>query len=115
MPKGKKTNKEIDSGEDKHRRIAIEIESLHYNEIVTPTNLARKIKIHVNKLKDELNKFESLKNIGFAILRDKNRNIRGILRTDESLNFRKDVRAMQKDILEIKNALDEIKTKILLR
>lgn len=107
----KQTDKsEIDTKQNKVIRISTALANMNQGEIITPTRLFRSIGIHPNTGKDLLDLYESLTEIGFEILRDKNDEIKGVLKTDESLNVRKDIREIKKDSLEIKNMVDELKS-----
>ena len=102
--------KSIDKKEAKTIRIATAIADMNLGESINPTNLAHKIEIHPDTLRDVIDLHDSLKEVGFSTLRDKNGKVREILRTDESLNIRNEIRDLRRDVINIKEGLDEIKT-----
>ena len=100
--------KKKDSKENKDKRIILALENLKPNEIISPTNLAKKIVgIHVDTLKNTLDLFDSLKEISFEIIR-KNGKIKFLKKTDNNLTLIREVRTIRKDLIDIKNTLDEL-------
>jgi len=101
-----KKKKDIDKKSLKISRISTAIANMDIGESISPTRLFRSIGgIHPNTGRDLLDLWDSLKEIGFATLRDKNGKVREILRTDESLDMRKDIIEIKKGILELKGLL----------
>lgn len=103
--------KEKDKKEDKSRRLSIVIENMEIGESINPTNLAKKINIHPNTLRDILDQFDFLKEIGFETIRDKNRKIKEIIRTNNSHNFLKEVRELKKIIIDLQTKVEELTQK----
>ena len=102
--------KSKDTKENKNKRIIIALEELPIGEIITPTHLAKKVVgVHVDTLKDTLDLHDSLKDIGFEIIR-KDGIIKGIIKTGDT-SLIKEVRNIQKGIIDMKNQLDELKNK----
>lgn len=95
--------------EEKLYRIKTFIANLPIGETITMTTLAKRIGVHPYTLKDVIDMYDSLKEVGFETLRDKNGNLREIMRTNESLNLIKEVREIRKEQINQKNTLDEIK------
>jgi len=102
--------KEVENKSKKIGKIASTITNMNLGEVRSPTNLFSSIKIHPNTGRDLLDLYDLLKDIGFVILRDKNKKIKGILRTDEGLDTRKDILEIKKQILELKGFMDKLKT-----
>lgn len=103
--------KDIDKKSNKISRISTAIANMSLGETISPTRLFRSVGgIHPDTGRDLLDMFDSLKEIGFVTLRDKNGKVREILRTDESLDTRKDIIEIKKGILELKGFMDELKT-----
>lgn len=99
----------IDTKEAKIRRIATAIANMEVGDSISPTNLFKSIKIHPNTGRDLLDLHDLLSEIGFKTIRDKNGKIKEILRTDEELSVRRDIREIKKEILDIKEFLDKPK------
>lgn len=91
--------------EDKLSKILTGISMLDVDEFINLTPLSQKINIHKNTLTQELNKFGSMKDINFEIVKDKEGNIKGIIKTDEKADIRKEIREIKKEIIEIKKLL----------
>ena len=103
--------KEISSKTLKIRKISTIIADMSIGEIITPTRLFKAVNMNPNDTgRDLLDLYDSLKEIGFVVLRDKNEKITGVLRTDEGLNMRKDIIEIKQQILELKGFMDELKT-----
>jgi len=108
-----KDKKDIDRKSEKISRVSTAIANMELGEAISPTRLFRSIGgIHPNTGRDLLDLYDSLKTIGFVTLRDKNGKVREILRTDEGLDARKDIIEIKKQILELKEIMDEINTKL---
>lgn len=108
--KEKSRKKDIDKKSNKISRISTAIANMSLGETISPTRLFRSIGVHPDTGRDLLDMFDSLKEIGFVTLRDKNGKVREVLRTDESLDTRKDIIEIKKQILELKGFMDELKT-----
>jgi hypothetical protein len=113
MVEKKKQEKKVDKKEDKVKRVSTAIANLELGESISPTRLFREIAdIHPDLGRDILDLHDSLKEIGFKTLRDKNGKVREIIRTDESLNIRNDIRDIKKEILGLKSIIDELNTNL---
>ena len=95
--------------EEKNKRISTAINSMEMGESISPTNLFKSIGIHPETGKYILDLYDSLKAIGFKTIRDKNKAIKLILRTDEELILKNDIRDIKRDILNILQTLDKLK------
>ncbi len=102
--------KKIDKKEDKATRIATAIANMDNGETIKPTALFRSIQIHPNTGRDILDYYDSLKEIGFKTIRDKNRKIIEIIKHDESLNQMKEIREIRKEQLNLRNDVEEVKS-----
>lgn len=96
---------EKDSRDDKLSRILTGISMLDLDEFIQITPLSDKVNCHKNTLCKELEKFGSMKDINFEIVKDKEGNIKGILKTDEKADIRKELREIKKELSEIKKSL----------
>lgn len=103
--------------ENKNMRIASEIELLQVGDKITPTALAKKTtriinkkdnSIHPDTLRDFIDVYDSLKLVGFQSIRDKNGFLRLIVKTEPELDLKREIREVKKEILDIKNILDEL-------
>ena len=101
--------KPIDKKEDKASRILTAIASMDIGEAISPSELARSINIHPNTLREKIDEFENAKEIGWRNIRDKKKKVRQILRTEEELILRTGLIEIKKDILDIKNSIEELK------
>jgi len=105
--------KQIDKRENKSRRIATAIANLKIGETITPTKLFRDIVgIHPDTGKDLLDLHDSLREINFEIFRDEKEEIKVIVRRDEGLDIRKNLREINGKLINLEKDLDEIKTEI---
>lgn len=103
--------KQIDKRENKSRRIATAIANLKVGETITPTKLFRDIVgIHPDTGKDLLDLHDSLKEINFEIFRDDKEEIKVIVRRDEGLDIRKNLREISRKLADLEEDMDEIKT-----
>ena len=98
-----KEDKETKS--EKLSKILTGISMLDIDEFINLTPFAERIAIHKNTLEQELNKYGSMKDINFEIVKDKEGKIRGIIKTDEKADIRKEIREIKKEIIEIKKLL----------
>jgi|GEM_PF-6448380 len=96
---------EKDTKTDKLSRILTGISMLEIGEFINLTPLSDRIDIHKNKLEEELNDFGSLKDVNFEIVKDKEGKIKGIIKTDEKADIRKEIREIKKELIEIKKLL----------
>jgi hypothetical protein len=96
--------------ENKNIKIAKEIESLKLGETISPTKLALNSQIHPNTLRDLLDLHSSLQELGFEILRDSERKIKAILKTDDSLDLKRELNQIKNEINNISTSLEEIKS-----
>ena len=111
MAKKKKQTKEsIDKKEEKARRISTAIANMEIGETTNPTRLAKSIEIHPDTLRDVLDLFDSLKEIGFRTLRDGQGKIISILRTDESMNVRNDILDVKKQLIGMDSKVRNLDT-----
>jgi len=93
--------KKVDTKENKNIRIAKAISDMKIGEGISPTNLFKNINIHPNTGRDLLDLFDTLKEIGFMIIR-KDGKIKTILRTDESIDIRREIRQLKADMNDVK-------------
>jgi len=105
--------KQIDKREEKYKRISIAIEKMPVGSIIAPSTLARSVGVHPQTLTDLFDLIDSLKEIGFETTRDsKTGKIKNIHRVNDSLNLKKEVAEMKKELIDIGVTLEEIKIKI---
>jgi len=107
MVKDKETKK-IDTKDSKNRRVMTAIANLGLGEVITPTALFNSIGIHPDTGRDLLDLYESLTEVGFEILRENSGKIKGVLRTDESLNVRKDIREIKNKLNDVEGVMDKL-------
>ena len=101
-----------DTKENKSIRIAVAISKMEVGEVITPTKLSKEIaNLHPDTLRDSLDLYDSLRQIGFIIVRDENEKIKFIQRTDESLENKKIIRDVKNDLNDIKITLEELISK----
>ena len=83
---------------------------MNINEEAKITNIAKKIGVHVNSVKDIIDFYETIKDASkIEIIRDKSDKIKRIVRIkdeNQSLAFKKEIRDA---IVNISNRIDEIK------
>lgn len=91
-----------ESKEEKVSKILTGISMLDIDEFISLTPLSSRLGIHKNTLEQELNKFSSMKDINFEIVKDKEGKIKGIIKTDEKADIRKELREIKKELVEIK-------------
>lgn len=103
--------KSIDTKEDKVNKVLTGIASHEIGNTITPTALAEEIGVHPNTLREKLDEYEVAKELGWRTVRDKSGKVRLIIREDDDLNLRKGIRDILKEILQLKNLIDEINTK----
>jgi len=106
----KKEKKQVDKKEDKYRKISTAIANMGIGDKLSPTNLFRNIGLHPNTGRDLLDLYDSLKEIGFETVRGNNGNVRLIIRTDESLNIRNEIRDLKVSVINLTKMVDEIKS-----
>ncbi len=105
----KKKMKEKDKRENKFMRIVKSLEVMQNGEGIKPTNLAKKVVgIHPDTLRDLLDLYDSLKEVGFEIIRDEEGKIMLIRKVDENLEIKKAIRDIKNNINDIKLKLEEI-------
>jgi len=113
--------KQIDKKEDKARRVATAIANLNIGETITPTKLFReKCKnpitgkgMHPDTGRDILDYYSALKEISFEIVRGKDQKVRLIIKTDTTLDLRKQIRDIKNSLISLQNDFDEIKKEII--
>ena len=107
----KVNNEDIEKKPSKISKISTIIANMDLGEIISPTKLFREVNMNPNDTgRDLLDLYDSLKEIGFVTLRDKNRKVKGILRTDESLDVRRDIKEIKIQILKLEGFMDKIST-----
>ena len=109
---GRKPGQKIEKREDRHGKIASAIANMEIGEQISPTALARSCSIHPNSLRDLLDLNDLLKSIGFETLRDRDKKLKAIIRTNENFDTKKEIREMNKKVLDIYTSLDQIKLKL---
>ena len=103
---------EINKKDSKYRKVIETLQDMERGEIITPTKLFKEAHINPNNTgRDLLDFFESLKKISFEIIRDKNEKVIRILKTDEDLEFKKEIRDMNIRLLKIEGLLEELNSK----
>jgi len=95
-----------DPRDKKNRRIIEALDNLPIGEPITPTNFFRSIEIHPNTGRDMLDLYEGLKEIPFQLLRNKEQEIKAIIRLEEGENSQKSIR---KELTEIKKQIEDLK------
>ncbi len=74
---------------------------------MTITALAKKIGIHYSTVSEKIDEYELAKDIGWTNIRDRNRKVRLILRTDEDLVIMNALAEINKEIISMNNRLDK--------
>ena len=107
MVKNKKSAEKIDKREEKHRRISSSIANLKTGAVVTPTDLSHQASTHPDTMRDFLDSYDSLRTIGFKILRDNNRIIKAVIKTEENpdLNIKEELSLIKTSLAEIKEMM----------
>ena len=100
--------KETDTKDSKNRRIMTAISSMELGETKSPTSIANISQIHPDTFRDILDLYESLNEVGFEILRDTKGKAKAILRTDENLNVKNDIRAIRQDLNLLSGKIDTL-------
>lgn len=103
-----KEKSDVDTKEDKGRRIVTALANMDIGESVSPTNFFSNIQIHPDTGRWLLDVANSLKGIGYKTVGDKTGKIRAIIRTDEELNVRSEIREIKKELIDIKGMLDQL-------
>jgi len=104
--------KKADSSADKTNRIIEQIEKMSPGEVIKPTPLSKKSKVHFTKLLDDMAKVESYKKSDFELIWSSPNKLEFIKKTEpEMLMFKKDILTMKNDINSIKLILEELKNK----
>jgi len=103
--------KEKDSSDEKDLRLIKALSGLKQNEFVSLTRLTReRAKISsVERVRDKLQFNRTMREIPFEEVVDEHDDIKGVIGSDTLLSIRKEMRIIQKGILDIKNQLDEIR------
>lgn len=94
-----------DQRDDKLSRILTGISMLNIDEFIALTPFSDRINLHKNTLEQELERYGSMKDINFEIVRDKEGKIKGIIKTNEKADLRKEVREIKRELSEIKKLL----------
>lgn len=102
-------DKSIDKREDKYRRISSFIANMEIGDVITPTAISKSVGIHPDTFRDLIDLGDSLKTIGYQTIRDKNGKIKNIMKINENLDIKDQLKEIRKDILDIKQKLEEIK------
>ena len=109
MARGRKAGQKMEKREDRNRKIASAIANMEMGEMISITPFAHSVNTHPDTIKDLLDLFDSLGEIGFKTIRDNNRKIIKILRIEKNLDIEKTLTEIRKDILDIKMTLKENK------
>lgn len=99
-----KYKEQIDKKDNKLLRITEAISKMKAGETISPTKLAKSIGIHHDTFCDTIDWFSSMKEIGFQEFRDDEGKIKFILRTNETLDLKKEIR-------DIKNMINDLNVK----
>jgi len=92
----------------KYAKLAQAIEKMEIGDSKTVTNLSKGI-VHKNTAAELLNFSETMGGVGYSITRDKNKNIKLIVRTDDNLEIREDLREIKRTILRLEQGSEENK------
>jgi hypothetical protein len=95
--------------ENKTLKLAKAIESMKIGEGISPTPLSKKCGLHQVKVVDDLDKFDTLKEIGFETIRE-NGELKKIIRTDNSLDIRKELNSIKNEINNLNTLMNEVKS-----
>lgn|SRR3990167_4578942 len=95
--------------EEKSRKIATFLANMEVGEAVSPTHLFKSNGIHPDTGRDILDHYETLKDVGFKIVRDKQDVIKLIIKTNEDLSLNTTIAELKKDIVDIKKELGDLK------
>jgi hypothetical protein len=107
-----KKERKVDKKEEKHRRISSAIANMDIGQIISPTKLFKSIQIHPDTGRDLMDLYDSLKMVGFKTIRDENGILIRIMRIDESIDMKKEIAEIRKDIIDIKVKLEEVRSLI---
>ena len=103
--------KNVSKKENKYKKVISTITNMNLGETISPTRLFKEANINPNDTgRDLLDLHDSLKEIGFVILRDKNEKIKAILRTNENLDIKRELRDQRREIIGMRDSPDELKT-----
>lgn len=103
--------KNISKKESKYKKVVETISNMDIGETISPTRLFKEANINPNDTgRDLLDLYSSLKEIGFVILRDRNEKIKAILRTNENLDIKKELRDQRREMIGLKDSVDELKS-----
>lgn len=111
-----KNSKKVIKKENRIRGFCIFLSQMGINEEAKITNIAKKIGIHVNSVKDIIDAYETIKDAAkIEIIRDKDDKIKRIVRGEEEnkdLIFRREIResldAIRKGISNMNNRMDSL-------
>lgn len=101
----------VDKREEKTKRIAIAISKMRPGESISYSTLARNINLHPDTFKDKLDEFDSLREVSFEIVRDKDKKLRSILKTEDVFYWKKNIIGIKKSLADIEEQLNEIQGK----
>lgn len=109
---GRVKGQKIEKREERNRKIISTIANMEVGETITPTAFSKNISIHPDTFRDLLDFWDSIKGIGIETLRDKEGKIKLIIRNNENLDEKMELREIQKRLIDFKTDLDKIKLKI---
>ena len=85
---------------------------LEDGETITPTSLAKKVSCHPDTVRKKLESYEKDKKIGFRLIKDKNGFVKLIVKEDNNTFITDQIGKILKELIDIKNDLQLIKSKI---
>lgn len=97
--------KQPESKEEKISKILTGISMLDIDEFIAVTPLSKKIGLHKDTLTNKLEEYDPVKNINWKLIRGKAGEIKGLIKTDEDMDLRQEIRNIQKELIEIKKIL----------
>lgn len=99
---------EIKEKFSKYRKLAESVRNMKKGDCKSPTNLSKGI-VHKNTAEELLNFEETMSQIGHHIQRDNEGKIKFIVRTDDNLEIRSDIREIKRTILRGEKNVEGLK------
>lgn len=107
-------NKELkntDTKASKLKRMCVVLQEKD-GEWQSPTRIAHDIGIHHDTIRDFVDEFDTMSEAGIQTLRDKKGKLLKIRSSSSSLEIKRELRDQRKELIGIRDMLDEIKTSL---
>jgi len=101
--------RKVDKKQMKIGRLAETISDMAEGESISPTALALKAGMKQPTLKDMIDEHDFLGSIGFKIFRDDKKEIKLIVKCQDEINLKTDIKTLRQDMIQIKSDLEKIK------